>query len=64
MYILNKLNKESFLNEISEAANLERYILSLNPVEMYSTKSKYQDISVIKFDKNDIGLDKCLMLGD
>ena len=40
MYILNKLNKESFLNEISEAANLERYILSLNPVEMYSTKSK------------------------
>lgn len=64
MYILKKLNKESFINEISEAADLERYIISLNPVEMYSTKSRYQDISVIKFDKNDFGLDKCLMVGN
>ena len=64
MYILKKLDRESFINEISEASDFERYIYSLNPIEMYSTKSKYQDISVIKFDKNDIGLDKCLMLGN
>lgn len=64
IYILKKLDRESFINEISESVDFERYIASLNPIELYSTKSKYQDISVIKFDKNDIGLDKCLMLGD
>jgi spermidine synthase len=66
IYVISKQvkYKESFLNEVQDASEFERYINSLNPTELYSSKSKYQNIKVIKFDKNKIGLDKCLMLGE
>tara|TARA_B110000305_G_scaffold231509_1_gene285103 strand:+ start:6191 stop:7027 length:837 start_codon:yes stop_codon:yes gene_type:complete len=64
-YILQYLNtRESFIDALSDAVIYEKKMMALNPRVVYNTHSQYQDISVIKFDKNNIGFDKCLMLGD
>lgn len=64
-YIIQYLNtRESFIDALSDAVIYEKKMMALNPRVVYNKHSQYQDISVIKFDKNNIGFDKCLMLGD
>ena len=54
------LIKESYISRQEEKAfsNIQK----LNPTLLYDDNSNYQSIEVIKFDKNDIGFDKCLLL--
>jgi spermidine synthase len=54
-------NKESFQDKVFD---IEEEVSKYNPKITFSTKSKYQNIEIIEFDKNNYGMDKCLLLND
>lgn len=55
---------ETFKNIVPSNFDLEQLAETVGIEDLFDQKSKYQDIRVIKFNPNELGYDKCLILND